>query len=277
MRLIGRPKIGLALGGGGARGLAHIGVIKTLEKHKIPIDYIAGTSAGALIGGIYAATKDIKQIEEIAETLTYKDFIQTFSDISLKSGLLRGEKVKNFIGRYAGEKTFKKLKIPFNAVTTDLVSGKTFAIKRGDIATAIRASCSLPGIFHPVKRGKKLLIDGGATEQVPVKTVKNMGAERIIAVNLNSRHFQPKIKDKKNNEISTISTLISTMNIMIYHVAERSVKGAHIVINPDVPDIPLTKVVNGTEYIKIGEKACEDQIDEIKWISKKSFLFLPVS
>lgn len=277
MRIIGRPKIGLALGGGGARGLAHIGVIKVLEKHKIPIDYIAGTSAGSLIGGIYAAKGDIKQIEEIAETLTYKDFIQTFSDISLRSGLLRGNKARDFIEKYVGEITFKNLKISFNAVTTDLISGETFALKRGDVATAIRASCSIPGIFPPIKRGKKLLIDGGATEQVPVKTVKKMGADRIIAVNLNSKHFLPKIKDKKTGKISAISTLSSTMNIMIYHVAQRSIKGAHIVINPDVPDIPITKFVNGSEYIKIGEKACENLIDEIKWMSKKSFLFLPVS
>ncbi len=277
MRLIGRPKIGLALGGGGARGLAHIGVIKTLEKHKIPIDYIAGTSAGSLIGGIYAARKDIKKIEEIAETLTYKDFIQTLSDISLKSGILRGNKAKDFIEKYVGKITFKSLKIPFNAVTTNLVNGETFIINRGDVATAIRASCSLPGIFHPVKIGRKLLIDGGVTEQVPVKTVKKMGADRIIAVNLNSRHFLPKIKDKKTGKISAISTLSSTMNIMIYHVAKRNIKNAHIVINPDVPDIPLTKFINGTEYIKVGEKACEDQIDEIKWMSKKKLLFMPVS
>jgi len=277
MKIIGKPKIGLALGGGGARGLAHIGVIKVLEREKIPIDYIAGTSAGALIGGIYAATKNIKKIEEISQKLNYRDFIRTFSDITLKSGLVKGRNAIKFIEKYTGKITFEQMKIPFRAVTTDLVTGKTYMLYKGNVAKAIRTSCSIPGLFKPLKYGNKILIDGGVTEQVPVKSVKMMGAEKTIAVNLNRKHFPPKFKDKSNGKISPIANLMSAINIMIYNVAKQNVKTADIILAPEIPDIPLTKFVNGAEYIKIGEKECEKHIDKIKWMSKRRFLLMPVS
>jgi NTE family protein len=161
-------KIGLALGCGGARGLAHIGVIKTLVKNNIPIDYIAGSSIGALIGSLYAATLDILQVEKWFLELTYKDLIKVLLDPSLHSGLIKGEKFINFLQSKIGVRKIEELKIPFRAVATDLFTGKAVVFKKGDLGLAIRSSCAVPFLFSPVISGDKCLVDGGISMPVPV-------------------------------------------------------------------------------------------------------------
>jgi len=138
MKLSKRPKIGLVLGSGGPRGFAHIGVIKILEKNNIPIDFIAGSSIGAMIGGFYAATKDIKQVEKIALGADWK-FILSLLDPSFRQGLIGGDKVKKFIENYIGGVTFKGLKIPLSVVATNLKNGDVVVINTGEVASAVRA------------------------------------------------------------------------------------------------------------------------------------------
>jgi NTE family protein len=273
MSLLSGPKIGLALGGGGARGLAHIGVIKTLEKYKIPIDFIAGTSAGSLVGGMYAATGDIKRIENLANEVTYNDFLKAFWDPSLISGLLKGKRTREFIEDKVGDIKIEDTKIPFVAVATDLISAKTVTLKRGSLSKAIMASCSIPGLFQPVEWKEYLLIDGGSTQQVPAQVAKDMGADKVIAVNLNPTHFF----DKKSlsKKISAVNILITSFNIMMKRIAKENSKAADLVIKPDVPYVPLTKLVNGQELIKIGEKAAEKRLEDLKWLTKKKFLGIP--
>ena len=179
-----RPKIGLALGSGSARGLSHIGVIKVLEKNKVPIDYISGTSIGALIGGHYATFLDIKELEKMALKITKRDLVKLL-DVSLpKNSLIKGKKIRNLIQEKMGNQTFSHTKIPLTIIATDLESGKEVIMNRGKLVDAMQASISIPGIFSPVELNGKLLIDGGVTNSTPVDVVKKMGADIIIGVDL---------------------------------------------------------------------------------------------
>lgn len=277
MALFSRNKIGLALGGGGARGIAHIGVIKVLEKYKIPIDFIAGTSAGALIGGMYAATKNIKKIEKLAHEVSYKDFIRAFSDPSLASGLIKGNKVIEYIEKLIGKIKVEETKIPFHAVAADIISGQPVIIRKGSLAESIRASCSMPGIFQPFKKGKKFLVDGGFVHPVPVQTARRMGASKVIAVNLSWKHFPPKDKNKDDDKIPITSILYSAFDVMSYYLAKYDIKKADIVIEPKVPNVPMFKFFGEGKLIKIGEKAALEVINDIEWMAKERFFGIPIS
>jgi len=205
-------KIGLALGGGGARGLAHIGVLKVLERENIPIDLITGTSMGAIIGGVYALKKDIPAIGKIAEKYSKisefsidlsfskkerKDkplFLKRMSDF-LKRGFIlnlelrrqyinEGEGVKKIIKDLVDDRAFTDTKIPFAAVAADLVSGEKVIIRKGKLFDALLASTSIPGMFPPVILDKKILVDGGIVDVVPIQTAKSLGANFVIAVSV---------------------------------------------------------------------------------------------
>ena len=178
-------KIGLALGGGSARGLAHVGVIQTLEAYDIPIDIIAGTSIGSVVGSLYAAGASINQLEEAALSMKKS---KTFSLIDLAlphSGLMSGKKIVEMLNDLALEdKTFDDLEIPFATVATDVKSGAKVILNQGKVINAVRASISIPGIFTPVKHQGYYLVDGGIVNPVPVNVVQKMGADIIIAVSL---------------------------------------------------------------------------------------------
>jgi len=248
-----RIKIGLALGSGGAKGLAHIGVIKVLEENNIPIDFIAGSSMGALIGGFYAAKKDIKQLEQIALAVNWK-FILGLVDPSFpKGGLLEGRKIKHFIENYLDEMTFKDLKIPFAVVATDLKKGERVIIKEGDLSLAIRASISFPLVFKPVKWKNQLLIDGGLSSPVPVEIVKRMGADLILAVNLDASYFFE--NEKKNAKLGFYKIIEDSLNLLRYHLAFLECQNADLVIKPQLGSTHWIKFLNSKKIIESGEKA----------------------
>jgi NTE family protein len=252
-------KIGLALGSGGAKGLAHIGVIKTLEENNISIDFIAGSSIGALIGGFYAATKNIEQIEEIALEVNWRQ-IPSLIDPSLRQGLLSGEKVKNFIESHIDKIHFKDLKIPFSAIATDLRTGQTVLLTEGEVASAVRASVSFPLIFKPVKQGGKLLADGGLSLPVPVKVVKKMGAELTIAVNLEADYFA----NGQNSNFGFYKIANNSINLLRYHLSDWNSKNADIVISPKTGSVKWNKFLNGKEVILAGEKATKILLPQLK-------------
>lgn len=178
-------KIGLALGSGSARGWAHIGVIKALEEAGIVVDCVAGTSIGALIAAIYASG-NFDKLEQAALELNRKEIL-SFSDIILsKSGIIDGRKIANLIEPYVLKTAMESLPLPLGIVATNIVTGQEVVIREGDIVEAIRASFSLPGIFTPVQKDGHNLVDGGLVNPVPVSTVKDMGADFIIAVDLNN-------------------------------------------------------------------------------------------
>ena len=193
-------KVGLALGSGSARGWAHIGAIEAIEEAGIPIHYVAGTSIGAFVGAVYA-TGDLASLKEFALQMDWKKVLSYFDVVFPKSGFMDGKKVHELFSIHTDAKTFEDFKIPVKMIATDLKTGKKVVIDSGNIIEGIRASISVPGVFTPVKQGDKWLVDGGLVDPVPVTAVRNMGANFVIAVDLNSdlinRNYKPVKKPKK--------------------------------------------------------------------------------
>jgi NTE family protein len=179
-----RQKIGLALGSGSARGLAHLGVIRAIEEAGIEVDFIAGSSMGALIGAIYASGK-LDELEATFRTFDWKTMAGFFDVVLPKSGLLDGARVGELVRAHIHADTIETLPKPFAALATDIVSGEEVVIRSGDVIEAVRASISVPGIFTPVRSNGHILVDGGLTNPVPVSAVRGMGAKFVIAVDLN--------------------------------------------------------------------------------------------
>ncbi len=197
MRHFKKKKVGLVLGCGGAKGLSHIGVIKFLEEMEIKIDFIAGASIGALIGGAYASGLSIKELEDIALETDLTSTAKLFSPGFGKSGLVTGSKVQEFLTSKLGNKKIENLQIPFTAVATDIITGQEIHFNKGDLVEAIRASISIPIIFQPVIWNNIVLVDGGLVNPVPIDVARRMGADHIIAVNVLSSKNMPDIKHEK--------------------------------------------------------------------------------
>lgn len=257
-------KIALALSGGGLKLFTHVGVIKVLEENNIPIDFIAGTSAGAFVGGVYAFLKDIKKIEEMCLSFNSKNFLPLFRP-SLKRGFIKWQKVRDFLDRILKGATFKDLKIDFRATAVDLETGKLVVLSEGDLNTAILASCSIPLVFEPVVRDGKILADGGLRNPLPINVAKEAGADVIIAVNLKNSSYV-KRKFKKKNGFRAIGWYLEIMQDAL---AENIISEADVVINPGFANTELRSqraLVGKTikNMIAEGEKSARLALPEIK-------------
>ncbi|MFH1972549.1 MAG: patatin-like phospholipase family protein [archaeon] len=184
------PKIGLALGGGAAKGIAYIGVLKVLERNKIPIDYISGTSIGSVIGGLYASGYSAKDLEKIAIEMDWKSL---FDFSQLERGLISGKGMEKKIRELLNNKQFNDLKIKFIATAVDIKTGREYFFNKGDVAKAIRASIAIPGLFAPVHLNNMILVDGGVIDPVPVKSLKGK-CDKVIAVASTMQLYSPKFK-----------------------------------------------------------------------------------
>ena len=262
-----RQKIGLALGSGAARGLAHIGVLTVLEKEGIPVDLIAGTSTGAVVGSLYAQGKNVSQIKELTLDLAQQKLTR-FIDPSLpRTGLIKGKKIKDQLASFiGGDIRFSNLKIPFACVATDIETGEEIVIDRGSVPEAVRASISIPGIFTVVKRGGRYLVDGSLTNPVPVSLAKQMGADFIIAVNVipdvtDRAHGMGKEDSKEPN---IIHILMQSIHIATYSFVRSSLEKADIVIEPHVAQVGPGEFHRAQECILQGELAAQSSIPEIK-------------
>jgi NTE family protein len=265
-----KKKIGLALSGGGARGFAHVGVLDVLKKEGVPIDFIAGTSIGAIIGSVYAATLNTDIVKRDALDIDWNK-LANFIDLSFpKSGLIKGDKFEKMIaGFLGGNLRFDDLKIPFACVATDIDTGEEVVMDSGSVADAVRASVSMPGVFAVVERDNRFLVDGGITTPVPVEIVKDMGANFIIAVNINpnvtqrlSKSSQKRLQERKEPNI--IQVIMQSFYITSYMVAQNSLAGADIIIEPDVAHIRPTDFQKAAEMIMIGQAAATDVMPQIK-------------
>ncbi len=263
---IRHPKVGLALGSGGPKGLAHIGVIKVLEKNNIPIDFIAGCSIGAMVGGLYALTKNISWVENVAMETDWRRILSLLIEPTIFSGgLVGGKKIEKFILDQTGRKEFKDLKIPLTIIATDILTGQKVEITEGSLAKAIRASSSIPLAFKPCKWKNKLLVDGGLSDPVPDNTVRKMGSDLVISVNLDTYSFQDEPEIKVNNGNLGVYTIANNaMNILRYNLAKYSLQNTDILITPKVRKINWTKFANGRETITKGEKETELAVPKIK-------------
>ena len=226
-------KIGLALGGGGARGLAHIGVLKALQDAHIPIDYIAGTSMGALVGGWYALNKSVHLLETLFLNIKDTDIFGTQKLLNQKSGaLFSDQSIIGFLKEGFKNKEFADCQIPFAAVATDFSNGNETVIKNGSLSEAVAASVSVPVVFKPVKIDGKLLIDGGLSNPVPADVVKEMGADYVIAVDVSSRwlNFSDEIKTHRD----VYSMISDAFSVVGYQISKQILKKADVILKPPV-------------------------------------------
>ncbi len=215
------PTIGLALGGGAVWGISHIGVLKVFEDHQIPIHYISGTSIGALVGGLYAAGVSTERLYALALSAQWKNL----SKLTLPmGGILSNEPMEDFIHHAIGNKAFSDLKIPFLAVTTDLLTGGDIILRSGKLSSAIRASTAIPGIFHPMVIANHTLVDGGVVSNVPVQAVKSFDPDIVIAVNL-----VPALDDWLPT--TGLEVILKSLFIMQQRVVAKETSQADIVIN----------------------------------------------
>ncbi len=229
-----RRKIGLALGSGSARGLAHIGVIRAIEDAGFEAGSIAGTSMGALIGAIHAAGK-LGELEATFLSFDWKTPASFFDVVLPKSGLLDGDKVSELVRAHVRADAIEALPIPFAAMATDIVSGEEVTIRSGDVIDAVRASISVPGIFTPVRSNGRILVDGGLTNPVPVSTVRAMGAEIVIAVDLNheiiaGKNLKPlmsteKARNTEDNTSDMLSRWVNDYRMVIKDIRQRLLAG----------------------------------------------------
>jgi NTE family protein len=249
------PKIGLALGGGAARGLAHLGVLKVLEEEKIPVHCVAGTSAGSLIGSMFCAGLGWREIKEAAQNIDWADLVSpTWPTL----GIVSPGKLEKTLNRIIENKNFEDLSIPFRAVAADITSGEEVVLGAGPVARAVRASCSIPGIFEPTEVEGRLLVDGGLVNDVPSDVVKELGAEVVIGVDLNADRV---VRRKPEN---LMEVFYRSLNILIYNSAQRARRLADVMVVPRLGDFAYHDLSRLDELIDQGEKAMQDQVEEVK-------------
>ncbi|GCB03016.1 exotoxin [Ralstonia sp. SET104] len=244
-------RIGLALGGGAARGFAHIGVIKMLEAQGIQIDFITGTSAGSVVAAIYASGMSGLEMNRMAlkmDEAMIADWALPFG--TRFGGWLKGEALEKYINRLVKQKTIEQMHIPLGIVATDLASGKPILFRRGNTGQAVRASCSIPGVFQPVTISGRQYVDGGLVAPVPVTYVKQMGATFVIAVNISA--------DPSNQAVSgQASMLLQTTAIMGQSINKTELAQADVVITPSLPFVKGSDFTARNEAILAGEQAAQ--------------------
>jgi len=249
-----RPKVGVALGGGFARGIAHIGVLRVLEENDIPVDFIAGTSVGALVTAAYASGTTLDAMAEQGSATRFRDFGRwTLS----RMGMASNAPLDDFLHRFTTANNFSQMKIPLSIVATDLISGQSVHFTQGEISPALRASCAYPGLFLPVQHQGHFLVDGFLTEQVPAPAVRELGAGLVISV-----HLEPGLLDSKpRNTIEVISRSFS----IIQTVANQPWRGlTDVLIEPDVHHVLWDEFVKTPQLIAAGADACYGALPKIK-------------
>ena len=249
-----QPKIGLVLGGGGARGFAHVGVIKVLESHGISPDIIVGTSVGSAVGALYAAGYTGFQLQEISLPMQ-RGSISSW--IMPNRGFMSGEPLEQFINRMVKQQPVEKLQRTFAAVATDLSTGEEVVFRSGDTGQAVRASCSVPGIFQPAEILGKSYLDGGLVKPVPASVARAMGADIVIAVNISNL-------PENNQTKSMLDVLMQTFDIMSGSINRYELLQADVVIRPVTKEIDQTNLDDKHWAILEGEKAAAAALPLIK-------------
>ncbi len=249
-----RPaRIAVVLGAGASRGFAHIGVLKVLEAHRIPIHLIVGTSSGSVVGSVYAFGYDAFQIQKMALAVQKDDVIDlTIPD----NGFVRGEKLEQFVNRAVHNTPLEKLKIPFWAVATNVQTGEETVFARGNTGKAVRASCSSPGIFQPVRIGERTYVDGGVVSPVAVNAARRAGADVVIAVDISAG-----VAGALPQGI--LETILQSIDIMYAKIAAVQVGNADVVIRPRVSHINSGDFERRHEAILEGEKAATGALPKI--------------
>jgi len=248
------PRVALALGGGAARGFAHIGVIEVLEENGIRPDIVTGTSAGSLVAALYASGHTGKELESIAINMDES----ALTDWSFPGrGLIRGEALAHYVRESTGNKPLEQMKIPLGIVATDLDSGKPILFRRGDVGTAVRASSAVPAVFQPVRIGTHEYVDGGLTSPVPVRAARDMGADVIIAVDISQLPDGGATGD-------ALHMLLQTFSIMSRSINELELKEAEVALHPRLVGVAGTDFTLRKKNIEAGREAALAMLPLIK-------------
>ncbi|ANB55758.1 patatin-like phospholipase family protein [Anoxybacillus sp. B7M1] len=248
------PRIGLALGSGGARGFAHLGIIKVLEEERIPIHYIAGSSMGALVAALYASGLGVERLYKLAKAFRRNDYI----DVTIpKMGLIAGKRIKEFIWLVTKGKKIEELQIPIAIVATDLQRCEKVVFRSGVVADAVRASISIPGIFVPETIDGRMLVDGGVIDRIPVSVARTMGADVVIGVDVS--HV------KVTDAISSIfDVILQSIDILQDELVRHREFASDVMIRPRVEQYSSRAFTHIEEIIEIGEEEARKQMPRIR-------------
>jgi NTE family protein len=249
----------LVLGAGASRGFAHIGVLKVLESNRIPVHMIVGTSAGSFVGSLYAYGYNAFQLQKLSFDIEKGDIVDlTIPD----NGFVKGEKLEEFINRTVNNTPIEKMRIPFYAVATDIQNGSEVVFGRGNTGTAVRASCSIPGIFRPTKIENRMYVDGGIVSPVAVDAARRLGADVVIAVDVSSS-----VEDAQPE--GTIDTILQAVGIMYSKISSIQLAKADVVIRPKVGYIGPSDFSKRHEAVLEGELAATEALPRIQNIVTK--------
>ncbi|MDL5032056.1 patatin-like phospholipase family protein [Pelomonas sp. APW6] len=248
------PKVGLALGGGAARGFAHIGVIQVLEENGIKVDLVAGTSAGSLVASMYASGKNGKELAQMAESMDEG----AITDWAFPTrGLIRGEALARFVREKTGNRLIEQMPLPLGIVATDLSDGSPILFRTGDTGAAVRASSSVPAVFQPVKIGQREYVDGGLVAPVPVRYAKQMGAELVIAVDI-SEPPEPKPPG------DAMRMLLQTFSIMGRSINNFELREADVIIRPKLEGVGSADFSARKRSIQAGRDAAQAALPQLR-------------
>ena len=254
-----QAKVAVVLGAGVSKGFAHIGVLKVLESNKIPVHMIVGTSAGSFVGSLYSYGFNAFELQKLSFTLEKDDIVDlTIPD----NGFIKGEKLEGYVNYILRNTPMEKLRIPFYAVATDIQSGKEMVFGSGNTGAAVRASCSIPGIFRPVSIAGRLYVDGGVVSPVAVEAARRLGADIVIAVDISGDTVAPAPGN-------TIETILQSISIMYSKLSAIQLAQADIVIKPKVGYIGAADFSKRHEAVLEGEKAATEALPKIREVVNK--------
>lgn len=256
-------RVGLVLSGGGARGFAHIGVINVLEKHKIKISAVAGSSMGSVIGALYASGLSGKEIEKIVTKISWKEAVKILDITFSREGLIKGKRFTEFIGQHLKHKRFEELPIPLLINSTDIKTGEEIVFKKGEILRGIRASASFPGLMIPGRENGKILMDGGLVNPLASGLFDGLDIDFSIMVNV-STGFGGKINYEKPGMTDIFKISVNIMQEELIRLRLQQIKEDFILIRPDVTKANLFDISDISKLIKKGEIAGNKMIERVK-------------
>jgi NTE family protein len=252
------PRVALVLGGGGARGFAHVGVLRVLEEERVPVELVVGTSVGSLVGALYAGPTSGLALEQLAEELDRDDFFDfSLAPALFGTGLASGDRLERFVRERAGVERIEALRIPFAAIATDLDTGEPVVLRAGDVARAVRASCAIPGVFEPVELDGRLLVDGGVSRNLPVGIARALGADVVIAVDVSA--LSPGARPANFVEV-----ILRAVNLVVHAGADEARRDADVLVAPAVGAVGFVDFDRRREAIAAGAEAARAALPRIR-------------